>query len=102
MKEAGARAQEESQRKSRGLEKKAQSESEQRANNPTVKAPEESQQNADGLEKKAQRVSEPAAQRRPAASEKGATKLSNKDLKKKGKEKPAPPDDAPVTPPASP
>ena len=102
MKEAGARAQEESQRKSRGLEKKAQSESEQRANNPTVKAPEESQQNADGLEKKAQRVSEPAAQRRPAASEKGATKLSNKDLKKKGKEKPASPDDAPVTPPASP
>jgi hypothetical protein len=57
-KESGAEAQEESQRKARGLEKKAQPEPEPRAKDPAVKTQEESQLNPGESEKKTQPESE--------------------------------------------
>ena len=86
-KDAAVRNQEEAQRNARGLE---------------AKAKQESQRNASGLETKAQRVSEQPAQRKPAPSEKGATKLLNKDRHKEGNEKQSLPENPPAPRPASP
>jgi len=101
-KEAAAKAQEESQRNAKGLEKKAQQELQQRAKESEKQAQVESQKTAKGLEKKAQRVSEQPAKQKPVPSEKGATQLLKKDLKKKDKGKPSLPEKPPVLRPPSP
>ncbi|MBI3414723.1 MAG: hypothetical protein HY043_05285 [Verrucomicrobia bacterium] len=85
-KESEAKAQEQLQRSARDAEKAARLESQRRARQAEVKAQAELQRKAQALEKKTQRVSEQPAKGKPAASEKGATKLLKKDTKKKGEE----------------
>jgi hypothetical protein len=83
-------------------ERQVQPESQPRAKEPGAKAHEESQRNTIGLEKKAQQLSERPARVKPAASEKGATNLLKKDRQKEGREKPSPPVNPSVEQPSSP
>jgi hypothetical protein len=82
------------QRTPQGLQQKAQQELEQRTKESAVKAGKESQRNANVL-KQARQVSEQPVQKRPGASEKGATKLMKPNPRKIGeapqtvREKPA-------------
>jgi hypothetical protein len=96
-KDAAVKIPEASQRNLQGLQQKAQQELEQRAKESAVKAREESQRNASAL-KQAPQVSKQPVQKRPGASEKGATKLMKPNLRKIG---PAP-QTAPEKPPVSP
>lgn len=84
VKDAVVNTQEDSQRNGRGLGKQAPPATEQRVRDPVVKAREVPQQNANGLAEPAPQASERPARQNPAADEKGATKLLEKDPKKKG------------------
>jgi hypothetical protein len=82
-KDAAVKIPEASQRNLQGLQQKAQQELEQRAKESAVKSREESQRNASAL-KQAPQVSKQPVQKRPGASEKGATKLMKPNPRKIG------------------
>jgi hypothetical protein len=96
--ESAATAPEQSQKSVRELENKTQVESRRRANEAAAKAQEKAQSKAKESERTAQRE---ALQRGKTLDKKAQAEAEKKAQMKKGKGKPPPPEDPPVTPPAS-